>query len=128
VPLTHGLVPYWTLFGTRDAHGTLDGYLRGTEPYDDIHLGLFSHGTCSIGMARIEDWDEVLAHARRTGAYCGVDTATYPQDFASNGRFHRAAQALPATPVATAPWAWTRDQLRGWHGQHARYTTAATRT
>ena len=114
VPLTHGLVPYWTLFGTRAAHGTLDGYLRDTEPYDEIHLGLFSHGTCSIGRARVEDWDKVLTHARRTGAYCGVDTAAYPQDFASNGRFHRAARALPGSPVEPAPWTWMRDRLRGW--------------
>jgi hypothetical protein len=130
VPLTHGLVPYWTLFGTRDARDTLDGYLHRTEPYDDIHLGLFSHGTCSIGMARIEDWDKVLAHAQRTGAYCGVDTTAYPQDFASNGRFHRAAQALPSPgrPVETAPWDWTRDRMRSWDDPHARYVHLTTRT
>jgi hypothetical protein len=128
VPLTHGLVPYWTLFGTRNAHGTLAEHLRDTRPYDDIHLGLFSHGTCSIGLARIEDWDEVLAHARHTGAYCGVDTGAYPQDFASNGRFHRAAQALPGNPVPNASWAWTRDQLRTWRDERVRYTTTATRT
>jgi hypothetical protein len=129
VPLTHGLVPYWTLFGTRDARDTLDGHLHRTEPYDDIHLGLFSHGTCSIGMARVEDWDKVLAHARHTGAYCGVDTSAYPQDFASNGRFHRAAQALPSTgPVETAPWDWTRDRLRNWDDPHVRYVNMTTRT
>jgi hypothetical protein len=112
VPLTHGLVPYWTLFGTRAARDTLDGYLREAKPYDEIHLGLFSHGTCSIGRARIEDWDGVLARARH-GAYCGVDTAAYPQDFASNHRFHRAAAALPprGDQAGTAPWPWVRDRL-----------------
>jgi hypothetical protein len=117
LPLARGLVPYWSLFGTCAARNTLDDYLRLAEPYDDIHLGLFSHGTCSIGRARIEDWDQVLRRARRRGTYCGVDTDTYPQDFASNSRFHRAAAALPATDKlpGTAPWPWVRDWLRG-HG------------
>lgn len=128
VPLTHGLVPYWTLFGTRDAHDTLDAYLGRAEPYHDIHLGLFSHGTHSIGLARTEDWDGILAHARGTGAYCGVDTAAYPQDFASNGRFHRAAQALTGREVTTAPWEWTREQLARWRTARCHYTTASTRT
>jgi hypothetical protein len=111
VPLTRGLVPYWTLFGTQDAHGTLDEYLRQAKPYEDVHLGLFSHGTRSIGLATIEDWRTILAHARHTGDFCGVDLAAYPQDFASNGRFHRAASALPGAPVDTAPWPWLRDRL-----------------
>lgn len=114
LPLARGLVPYWTLFATRAARDTLDGYLRHADPYDELHLGLFSHGTCSIGHARIADWDRVLAHARDRGSYCGVDAAAYPQDFASNSRFHRAAAALPATdPLpAPAPWPWVRERLR----------------
>jgi hypothetical protein len=114
LPLTRGLVPYWSLFGTCAARDTLDGYLRGADPYDDIHLGLFSHGTHSIGRARIEDWDQVLRRARRHGAYCGVDTDAYPQDFASNSSFHRTAATLPAadTLPGTAPWPWIRDRLR----------------
>lgn len=126
VPLTRGLVPYWALFGTLDARDTLADHLRHTEPYDDIHLGVFSHGTHSIGLAHVEDWDKVLAHAHRTGAYCGVDTAAYPQDFASNGRFHRAAAALPAAgpPVEPAPWPWLRDRLRTWHDSRCHYEAA----
>ena len=120
LPLTRGLVPYWSLFGTRAARDTLDDYLRGAHPYDDIHLGLFSHGTCSIGRARIEDWDQVLRRARRHGEYCGVDTDAYPQDFASNARFHRAAAALPAAgPLpGPAPWPWVRDWLRDHSAPH----------
>lgn len=91
-------MPYWALFGTCAARDTLARYLGDAEPYDEIHLGLFSHGTCSIGRAHFEDWDGVRRHARRHGAYCGVDTEAYPQDFASNGRFHRAASALPTAP------------------------------
>lgn len=117
LPLTRGLVPYWSLFGTCAARDTLDSYLRDTDPYDDIHLGLFSHGTHSIGRARIEDWDQVLRHARRHGEYCGVDVGAYPQDFASNSRFHQAAATLPAAepPPGTAPWPW----VRGWLREHS---------
>jgi hypothetical protein len=127
VPLTNGLVPYWTLFGTCAARDTLERYLRDADPYDEIHLGLFSHGTCSIGRAPIEDWDRVLARASRRGAYCGVDTSAYPQDFASNGRFHRAATKLPAAPVApgTAPWEWVRGRLRSAHDHPGVDYTAA---
>jgi hypothetical protein len=127
VPLTHGLVPYWSLFGTCDARDTLLRYLDGTEPYEEIHLGLFSHGTHSIGRAHIGDWDAVLARARRRGAYCGVDPRAYPQDFASNGRFHRGAAALPASPArpGTPSWDWVREKLRSARGHPAvRYTAA----
>ncbi|MBB4912758.1 hypothetical protein [Actinophytocola algeriensis] len=125
LPLARGLVPYWTLFGTCAARDTLEKYVREAEPYDEIHLGLFSHGTCSIGRAGIEDWDRVLGHARRHGAYCGADTDAYPQDFASNGRFHRAAAALPEVPVlpGTAPWDWVRERLTTHEHPAVGYTT-----
>ncbi|MCT2584574.1 hypothetical protein [Actinophytocola gossypii] len=125
IPLVNGLVPYWTLFGTCAARDTLDRYLRDAEPYDEIHLGLFSHGTCSIGRAGIEDWDGVLARARRRGAYCGVDTRAYPQDFASNGRFHRAAAALPPAPAraGAAPWDWVHDRLHSQDHAAVHYTS-----
>jgi hypothetical protein len=55
LPLTRGLVPCWALFGTCAVRDTFDGYVRGADAYDDMHLGLFSCGTCSIGRARIED-------------------------------------------------------------------------
>jgi hypothetical protein len=108
--------------GARD---TLERYLREADPYDEIHLGLFSHGTCSIGRARIEDWNTILGHARRHGAYCGVDTDAYPLDFASNGRFHRAANALPTAPVqpGTAPWDWVRGWLHAHDHAAAHYTS-----
>jgi hypothetical protein len=127
LPLSRGLVPYWTLFGTCAARDTLDEYLRQADGYDEIHLGLFSHGTCSIAYAHIDDWDRVLGHARRRGSYCGVDTGAYPQDFASNGRFHRAAAALPATErlPALAPWPWVRDRLRAGRDTAVGYHTEA---
>lgn len=122
VPLTRGLVPYWTVFPTLPARDELEDYLAGAAPYDEIHLGLFSHGTRSIGRATISDWDSVLSRAHR-GEYCGVDRAAHPQDFASNARFHRRAAQLPATgtPPGPAPWPWLRQWLREHTGPGLRY-------
>jgi hypothetical protein len=124
LPLARGLVPYWTVFSTVPARDTLREYLAGAAPFDEIHLGLFSHGIRSIGHATIGDWDDVLSRARN-GAYCGVDRSAYPQDFASNGRFHRSAAELPSAGVAPgpAPWPWIRRQLAGQIGPDVRYRT-----
>lgn len=114
LPLTLGLVPYWTTFGTQPALETLLGYLDSTEPYDEIDLGLFSHGTCSAGYASIDEWDHVLGRARRDGRYCGIDRKRFPQDFASNVRFHEALSSRPGSPAepGPAPWSWVRNRLR----------------
>ncbi|WP_433271366.1 hypothetical protein ACQPZF_12205 [Actinosynnema sp. CS-041913] len=113
LPPARGLVPYWTVFSTLPARDMLDDYLRRTAPFDEIHLGLFSHGTRSAGLATIEDWDRVLERARH-GAYCGVDRSAFPLDFASNARFHERAAALPAAGAqpGPAPWTWLRHRLR----------------
>lgn len=114
LPLRLGLVPYWTTFCTRPALDTLLAYLDDAEPYDEIDLGLFSHGTCSIGYATIQEWDQVLRRARAEGRYCGTDPQIYPQDFASNVRFHeQLAQRRPLPSVSDpAPWPWVRDRLQ----------------
>ncbi|MEY8038169.1 hypothetical protein [Saccharopolyspora cebuensis] len=114
LPLRQGRVPYWTTFGTRSARDTLLDHLADGPDYDEIDLGLFSHGTCSAGLANIEDWDEVLRLARHRGDYCGVDREVYPQDFASNVRFHAQLAARgPAAPVPhPAPWEWVRRRLQ----------------
>jgi hypothetical protein len=114
LPITRGLVPYWTVFPTLPARDALGRYLTGIAPYAEIHLGLFSHGTCSIGHAGPADWDEILTHATRRGSYCGVDRAAHPQDFAGNARYHRQAARLPpaGAPPGPAPWPWVRHRLR----------------
>lgn len=118
LPLAQGKVPYWATFGTRPARDTLLDHLTDVAPYDEIDLGLFSHGTCSAGLASAEDWDEVLRLARSRGDYCGVDRDVYPQDFASNVRFHDhlAARGPAAHVPRPAPWEWVRQQLQRLHG------------
>ncbi|CCH32341.1 hypothetical protein ABZ816_24600 [Actinosynnema sp. NPDC047251] len=114
LPLTLGFVPYWTVFSTLPARDALDDYLRRAAAYDEIRLGVFSHGTRSIGLATPADWDLVLSRARH-GACCGVDRAAFPLDFAANARFHEQAAKLPpaANRPGPAPWTWVRDRLGG---------------
>ena len=87
--LRTGSVPYWTVFGTRTFRADLDMYLDGTEPYDEIRILLFNHGTESIGLSSAEDWRHTAARARKIGVLTGVDAAAYPRDFAGLVRSHR---------------------------------------
>lgn len=109
LPLSIGLVPFWTTFNTLPARDSLLAYLDGSS-FDEILVGLFSHGIRSIGNASIADWDQALARARRHAAYCGVDTSVYPQDFAAYLRFHdRLAGVRKRTAVPhPAEWSWLR--------------------
>lgn len=115
LPLRKSLVPYWTVFSTQPAAAALVDYLDHTRRYDEIHIGLFSHGTRSIGLAALRDWDRALGRAAVRGEYCGVDRKVYPQDFASNGRFHSCVAELDGSPAPEAGWGWVRD----WLNQHA---------
>jgi hypothetical protein len=112
LPLRRGLVPYWTVFSTQDAAAELVDYLDHTRRYREIHIGLFAHGTRSIGVAGLADWDRALGRATETGGYCGVDRRVYPQDFASNVRFHDELARLgePVRPRLPG-WPWVRDRL-----------------
>ena len=92
--LRTGSVPYWTVFGTETARAGLEQYLDTTEPYDEIRVLLFNHGTESIGLATAEDWQSTAARARKIGVLTGVDAAVYPRDFASLVRSHQALRRI----------------------------------
>ncbi|MFI2200409.1 hypothetical protein ACH47Z_06410 [Streptomyces sp. NPDC020192] len=92
--LRTGSVPYWTVFGTEACRAGLEEYLDGTEPYDEIRVLLFNHGTESIGLARAEDWRRTAARARKIGVLTGVDAAACPRDFASLVRSHQALSRI----------------------------------
>jgi pimeloyl-ACP methyl ester carboxylesterase len=99
--LATGVVPYWSEFAVEPAADALARYLDGTEPYEEILLTLFQHGTDGVGVASVERWRALLARARRRGAFLGVDPGRHPRDFGSFGRFHRQLANLPrSTPPA----------------------------
>lgn len=87
--LRTGSVPYWAVFNTEPSRRRLLSYLDEADPYDEIRLTLFSHGVESVGLASIDGWRQALRHARKVGAFVGVDPAAYPRDFAVFVRFHR---------------------------------------
>ena len=90
--LRTGAVPYWTTFnGLSDAE-SLDRYLDGVEPYDDINLIPLSNSVRAAGQASIERWRAVLSRAERQGRFLGVDPAKYPADL---GMYYRYSTELP---------------------------------
>lgn len=95
--------PFWLTFPTESSALALERYLDRCEPYDDIGLTLFSHGTDSIGLAPAERWRGLTARARRRGFYLGVDERRFPRDFAVFTRFQRSLKALTPRHPLPAP-------------------------
>ncbi|MER6591383.1 hypothetical protein ABT214_05915 [Micromonospora purpureochromogenes] len=91
-----GAVPFWLRFNMRPSYEDLQRYLDGTEPYDYIHVNLFSQGLCSPGVVPTEQWRDLAASsARIRGELIGVDESAYPVDIGSSLRYQPALQALP---------------------------------
>ncbi|MEU6089762.1 hypothetical protein ABZ865_23720 [Streptomyces sp. NPDC047085] len=103
--LRTGSVPYWSVFGTEASRAGLEHYLDTTDPYDEIRVLLFNHGTDSIGLAGSEDWRRTAARARKIGILTGVDAAAYPRDFASLIRSHQALSRIRSRSPLPLPLA-----------------------
>lgn len=83
-----GSVPFWMVFNKEPSASGLEAYLDRTEPYDHIHMMLFSHGVESVGLVPIERWRSVIGRARRSCGFLGVDERAYPRDFAAFIRYN----------------------------------------
>ena len=96
-----GAVPFWSTFNGEPAASALEAYLDGlAEPYDVIDLALISHGTDSIGLASLDRWRGLLARARQSGRFSGVDERRYPADLAAFARWReRLQESRPRHPV-----------------------------
>ncbi|CAL9657603.1 hypothetical protein SUDANB176_06859 [Streptomyces sp. enrichment culture] len=94
--LRTGSVPYWSVFGTQASRAAVEAYLDTCDPYDEIRVLLFNHGTDSIGLAGAHDWQRTAARARKIGVLTGVDASAYPRDFASFVRAHRELSKIRA--------------------------------
>lgn len=86
--LRTGAVPYWSTFNAGPSHRRLLDYLQQAEPFDDMHVMIFPHGTESVGLPSLEDWRAVLRQARRRGSFLGLDEAAYPFHFSALARYH----------------------------------------
>jgi hypothetical protein len=114
-----GSVPYWALFGTRPSAERLAGYLSSTAGYDDIRLTVFPHGTESIGLAGIGEWQALLGRARRHGQLLAVEPSRYPRHFRALSGFHRQLSRLPrAAAVPPLRWDAARKYLTAQAAAH----------
>jgi hypothetical protein len=99
-----GAVPFWMRFNMRTDYHELERYLATSEPYDDVHLNLFSQGLWSPGVVPIERWRPLVEKAaRKRGDVIGVDADAYPLDTGSTMRFQPALETLPARHASPAP-------------------------
>ncbi|WP_219419173.1 hypothetical protein [Pseudonocardia nigra] len=99
-----GAVPFWIRFNMEPSYKELERYLERTEPYDHIHLNLFSQGLQSPGLVPVQRWRElVTSSARLHGDLVGVDEDAYPLDTGSTPRFQPAFAALPPRHPLPAP-------------------------
>ena len=94
--LRTGSVPLWTEFGTEPSLDSVEDYLNGAEPYDEIHVMLFSHGVESVGLPSIERWRSITDLSRKRGGLVGVDEGRFPKDFATFVRYHTEVKKIPA--------------------------------
>lgn len=91
-----GAVPFWSRFNMEPSYLELTRYLTGTEPYDYIHVNLFSQGLWSPGVVPVRHWRRLAgSSARIHGDVIGVDEAAYPLDLGSAMRFQPAFASLP---------------------------------
>jgi hypothetical protein len=99
-----GAVPFWSRFNMEPAYDELERYLAQAEPYDHIHLNLFSQGLWSPGVVPIVRWRRLVeSSARVQGEVIGVDEDAYPLDIGSSLRFQPAFAALPPRHPLPAP-------------------------
>jgi hypothetical protein len=107
--LRTGSVPFWLTFNTEPDAQALDSYLKQAGPFAELYLMLFSNGVDAPGLASIGRWQSLLRQVRH-GAFIGVDTRTYPRDFAVFVRYHAALKrAISAryplpSPLTLAQW------------------------
>lgn len=97
IALRTGQVPYWATFNSGHSYDRLQAYIHGADPYDEIGMMIFPHGTESVGLPGIGDWRALLGEARRSGRFVGVNENAYPHHFSALARYHIDAARMGAT-------------------------------
>jgi hypothetical protein len=103
--LRTGSVPFWSKFAMESPFAFLERYLDGADPYEEIHMMLFSHGVDSVGLVPIERWRSILGRARKRGAFVGVDERKFPRDFATFIRYYTEVKKIPSRYPLPGPLA-----------------------
>ncbi|UUP16552.1 hypothetical protein [Nitratireductor thuwali] len=86
--LRTGSTPYWATFNAASSFAALHAYLERSEPFGEIGLMIFPHGTESVGLPSLDDWRGLLRRARGHGAFVGVNERAYPHHFSALARYH----------------------------------------
>jgi hypothetical protein len=94
-------VPFWLHFAVQPAMLALDAYLADAEPYSDVNVFLFEHGTNSPGIATPEEFAEVIRRHGARAHFDGLDPERFPHDIGTLGRYGRVFDQLPR---ARQPW------------------------
>jgi hypothetical protein len=105
-------IPFWLHFAVQPALQALDAYLDNTEPYSDVNVFLFEHGTNSPGIATPDEVAEVIRRHGARAHFDGLDSERFPHDIGTLGRYSRVFDQLPR---ARKPWSplSIEDALRG---------------
>jgi hypothetical protein len=99
-----GSVPLWLRFNMEPDYKLLRNYLEAADPYDYVHLNLFSQGIVSPGVVPADRWEELLSrHALHHGELIGVDRDAYPMDLGSTARYSKAYQSIPSRQPVPRP-------------------------
>ena len=118
--LRTGSVPFWMEFNMEPSLKRVEDYLQRSEPYEEIHAMLFSHGVESVGLPSIERWRALTRRARKYGGFVGVDEEEFPRDYATFVRYHTDLKKIPARYPMPGPL--TLGQLDGFlQGARDRY-------
>jgi hypothetical protein len=101
--LRTGSVPFWMKFNMEPSAEWLEAYLKEREPFDELRLMLFAHGVDAVGLPPIERWRSILAMAKGSGEFVGVDETEYPRDFATYARYHDQVKKIPSRYAIPGP-------------------------
>jgi hypothetical protein len=94
-------VPFWLHFAVQPALQALDAYLDNAEPYSDVNVFLFQHGTDSPGIATPDEFDTVIRRHGAKAHFDGLDSERFPHDIGALGRY---GQVFDQLPRARRPW------------------------
>lgn len=105
-------IPFWIHFAVQPALQALDAYLDEAEPYADVNVFLFEHGTNSPGIATPGEFAEVIKKHGARAHFDGLEPERFPHDIGTLGRYGRVFDQLPR---ARQPWSAlpVGDALRG---------------
>jgi hypothetical protein len=101
--LKTGSVPFWMVFNMRPSLEALESYLGSRDAFDEIYLSLFQHGVEAAGLPKKEEWEALLARARKRGEVLDVSLDEHPRDLSHYARYDDALKAKVAARYQLPP-------------------------